>query len=374
MSEARRLELAALDRLFEVLRSKGYRIIGPTVRDGAILYDDIHSSTDLPRGWTEEQEAGHYRLRRRSDDAHFGFTVGPTSWRRFLDPPEEVLWTAEITAEGSWQTRPSPVSEAPLAFVGVRSCDLHAVAVQDRVFAREDGSPGYTRRRASALWIAVACGESAATCFCASTGTGPRPDVGYDLALTEVLEEGGAWFLAESGSPRGRELLERLPGRRVDVEEREKGEDIPRCAAEQQVRRLDRESARGLTSVLEHPHWDVVAERCLSCANCTLVCPTCFCGSVQDTSDLSGERIERTRRWDSCFTEDHSFIHGGSVRPTIRSRYRQWLTHKLATWWDQFDTSGCIGCGRCITWCPTGIDLTEEVPRLLSSSSEGEDE
>jgi ferredoxin len=95
-----------------------------------------------------------------------------------------------------------------------------------------------------------------------------------------------------------------------------------------------------------------------------MVCPTCFCASVQETTDLSGEQVDRRRQWDSCFNFDFSYLNGGVVRDQVRSRYRQWLTHKLATWWDQFGLSGCVGCGRCITWCPVGIDLTQEVAAL----------
>jgi sulfhydrogenase subunit beta (sulfur reductase) len=126
----------------------------------------------------------------------------------------------------------------------------------------------------------------------------------------------------------------------------------------------------GLASLLksspDHPRWDDVARRCLNCANCTLVCPTCFCTTVEDTTDLSGQHAERWRLWDSCFTLGFSYIHGGSVRSSAKSRYRQWLTHKLSNWHDQFDTPGCVGCGRCISWCPAGIDLTEEARALAS--------
>jgi ferredoxin len=119
-----------------------------------------------------------------------------------------------------------------------------------------------------------------------------------------------------------------------------------------------------LAATLDHPRWDDVASRCLTCTNCTLVCPTCFCSTVEDVTDLTGRTAERWRRWDSCFTLGHSYLHGGSVRSTARDRYRQWLTHKLGTWIDQFGHSGCVGCGRCITWCPVGIDITEEVAAL----------
>jgi Fe-S-cluster-containing hydrogenase component 2 len=124
-----------------------------------------------------------------------------------------------------------------------------------------------------------------------------------------------------------------------------------------------------LYSNYEHPRWDQVAARCLSCANCTMVCPTCFCTTVEDVTDLSGEHAERWRKWDSCFTANFSYIHGGNIRATVKSRYRQWMTHKLATWIDQFGESGCVGCGRCITWCPVAIDLTEEVRAIRESEA-----
>jgi Fe-S-cluster-containing hydrogenase component 2 len=117
----------------------------------------------------------------------------------------------------------------------------------------------------------------------------------------------------------------------------------------------------------DHPRWRNVASRCLTCANCTMVCPTCFCTTVEDVTDLTGNQAERWRKWDSCFTVDFSYIHGGSVRASPESRYRQWMTHKLATWIDQFGTSGCVGCGRCITWCPVAIDITEEVRAIRAT-------
>jgi ferredoxin len=132
-------------------------------------------------------------------------------------------------------------------------------------------------------------------------------------------------------------------------------------------RSLDTADLPGLLARnLEHPRWEEVAKRCLSCGNCTLVCPTCFCSDVSDVSDVSGT-VERQRRWASCFDLDHSYLHGGPVRLTTASRYRQWLTHKLSTWWDQFDESGCVGCGRCLTWCPVGIDLTEEAAAIRAA-------
>jgi ferredoxin len=234
--------------------------------------------------------------------------------------------------------------------------------VQDRVFLQKDfADPIYKSRRERALFIAVNCTQAAPTCFCTSMKTGPHCASGFDLALTE-LNDG---FIVEVGGARGGEIAVMLPLRPATDDERRRAETERSRAVDQQTRTLPVEDVRGLLmNNLEHPHWAEVAERCLSCTNCTQVCPTCFCSSVQEVTDLDVSRVERRRTWDSCFNFDFSYMNGGVVRNSVRSRYRQWLTHKLATWHDQFDTSGCVGCGRCITWCPVGIDLTVEIAAL----------
>ena len=361
------LDLDGLDRLVAALHRRGRRVIGPIVRDGAIVYDELESAADLPVGWTDVQGPGSYRLERRADEARFGYAVGPHSWKRYLFPPRVRLWRAgrDLAVEEE------PRDDRPLAFVGVRGCELRAIAVQDRVFlggAHVD--PDYAARRDGAFLVAVDCGEPGETCFCASLGTGPEAEQGYDLELTELLD-GDHRFLARAGTERGREVLGEIGG------EAPREEDVAAAAAV-----LDRARARmgrtldvhglrdALLANLDHPRFDEVAARCVACGNCTLVCPTCFCSAVEDTADLAGEEAERFRVWDSCFSTDYSYIHGGSIRSSGRSRYRQWLTHKLATWVDQFGTPGCVGCGRCITWCPVGIDITEEVAAIRAAEEQ----
>ena len=355
----------ALETLIGVLRRRGYTVVGPTVRDGAVVYDELEGADNLPVGWTDRQDAGTYRLERRGDDARFGFASGPHSWKRFLFPPRVRLWQARRNGAGALDVEAEPGPEAPLALVGVRSCDLHAIEIQDRVFlGGRYVDRDYASRREGAFVVAVNCFEAGGTCFCVSMGTGPRVEAGYDLALTEILA-GEHRLLVEAGSERGAELLAELPSRpatRLDLDEADRA---VATAAAQMGRTLETGDLRDLLADnLEHPRWDDVADRCLTCGNCVLVCPTCFCSSVEDHTDLTGETAERWRTWDTCFSVDHSYIHGGSVRPSGRSRYRQWLTHKLGTWHDQFGTSGCVGCGRCIAWCPVGIDITEEVAAI----------
>ena len=369
-AETRVIEPAALEALVTGLRFRGYRVLGPTLQDGAIVYDELESADELPAGWTDVQEPGSYRLRRRDDDARFGYAVGPHSWKRYLLPSRLRLWQARLNGHGL-EVEEEPLDETPLAFLGVRSCELHSIGVQDRVFVGGTVQDrDYAARRDGVFLVAVNCIEPGGTCFCASMGTGPKAEGGYDLALTELLD-GEHRFLAEAGSERGAELLAELPGREATDADAQAAGSAVEVAATRMGRKLDATDLHGLLRRnLEHPRWDEVAERCLTCGNCTMACPTCFCTSVEDATDLTGQTAERHRVWDSCYSVEYSHIHGGAIRPSNRSRYRQWLTHKFGTWHDQFGTSGCVGCGRCITWCPVGIDVTEELTAIRATDGE----
>jgi sulfhydrogenase subunit beta (sulfur reductase) len=366
-----RLQRAHLQQLFDALIRRGYQIVGPTVRDRTIVYDQLNSVADLPIGWTDEQDGGTYRLKKRDDEALFGFTVGPHSWKQFLHPPEQRLWRAERQGK-SFDIIHEDDKPPKYAFIGVRSCDLHAIAVQDKVLLHDRYTdPVYQARREGCFVVAVNCGQAGGTCFCVSMNTGPKATFGFDLAMTEVLEGERHYFVVEVGTERGAEAFGEITHREAGDEEQAQAEQIVAHTATQMGRVMETADIKELLyRNYEHPRWDDVASRCLTCANCTMVCPTCFCTTVEDVTDLTGEHAERWRRWDSCFTVDFSYIHGGSVRATPRSRYRQWMTHKLATWIDQFGTSGCIGCGRCITWCPVGIDITEETRAIRESIRE----
>jgi formate hydrogenlyase subunit 6/NADH:ubiquinone oxidoreductase subunit I len=366
-SERALLSVSDLGGLFRFLREDGYRLVAPTVRDGAIVHAEVSGIDDLPAGWTSEQEAGTYRLRRRSDRALFGYSVGPQSWKQFFFVPRLRLFRTRRTPDG-FVVEPEPTVTPRFALIGARSCDLHAIEVQDRTFLRGPyADPDYAARRADIFVVAVQCGQAGGTCFCVSMGTGPAATFGFDLALTELLDDPHR-FVAQVGSERGERLLARLGVPAASAADIEAAQAVVAETARSMGRKMDTHEIKALLyRNQEHPRWDDVAARCLACTNCTLVCPTCFCSSVEEVSDLAGEAAERWRRWDSCFTLGHSHLHEGSVRPSIRGRYRQWLTHKVASWIDQFGVSGCVGCGRCITWCPVGIDITEEVAAIRAT-------
>ncbi|MGZ8386507.1 MAG: 4Fe-4S dicluster domain-containing protein [Nitrospira sp.] len=357
------LPTADLQQLLDALSTKGYRIVGPMVRDGSVVWETLRSVSDLPIGWRDQQEPGRYRLGQTGSHEVFGVVHGPQSLKPFVFAPREPLLQIERTKDGFTARQTLPQSEK-VAVIGARACDLAGLTIQDRIFLKDAyRDPYYASRREGLFVIAVNCTRALSTCFCASMETGPRARSGFDLALTEVENQ----LLIEAGSTAGHEVLASLPFTRASKEQIAEADMRVDACAQSQVRRLDHSRLpQALYEAHEHPRWDEVAGRCLACANCTMVCPTCFCHTVEETPDLSHQQTAHARLWDSCFTQEHGYIHGKNMRPTIKDRYRMWLTHKLASWIDQFGTSGCVGCGRCITWCPVGIDLTEELPALLT--------
>jgi len=367
------LDRSEFNSLVSALARSGYTVLGPAVRDGAIVFDEIGGDTDLPIGITDEQQGGHYRLKPSGAPTLFAYAVGPQSLKTHLYPPRTLLFRARGSSSDFSVDAPSPAPPRRLAFVGARACELRAMAIQDQVFTGgADADPGYAARRANIFIVAVNCGSPAGNCFCLSMGSGPKADADYDLALTEVCNGQRHYFVVEYGSAQGKALFDTVPHRAATEKERLAAIDVMRNAEARMGRTLDTADLRELLyRNAASPRWDDAAKRCLSCANCTMVCPTCFCSTVEDTTSLAGDTAERWRVWDSCFTLEFSHIHGGSVRKSGASRYRQWITHKLASWHDQFGTPGCVGCGRCIAWCPVGIDITEEVAALRRAEAEG---
>lgn len=361
------LQKPLLDNLLLELRSMGYQTIGPRIDDMVVAYAPIEGLADLPRGYSSAQDAGRYRLVNGGHDRYFDLTPGAASWKQYFFPPRSEMFHVQ-KENGSWAIKPNPPQMEALALIGVRPCELAAIHIQDSVFLRDEWfDPFYRSQRSGAFILTVNCLHPCGTCFCASMGTGPKAESGYDLALTELDDV----FLIEIGSEIGRAVVEtqetrpasafllQTARRGLQDAERSMGREMPHPET----------LPEDLLNNLEHPRWDEVAGRCLSCTNCTQVCPTCFCWDTQDSAALDGKTATRTRVWDSCFNPDYSYIAGGNTRPNTRSRYRQWLTHKLASWHHQFGTSGCVGCGRCITWCPAAIDITAEVAALREEAA-----
>ena len=353
-----------LDQLIALLRKEGRRVIGPTVVDGTVSYEEINAAADLPTGLQDEQAPGRYRLAPSGRARSFDVTVGMTSWKRYTYPSRVPLNHAVAAGAKTTLEYATPEPQ-PMAFVGVRACELAALKVHDRVLTGGPFVDGdYAGRREAATVVAVQCSRASTTCFCTSMGSGPEVTDGSDLLLGE-LDDG---FVVRAGTAAGEELLHRVP---TVLATDEQVSAVAAEVAEVRATIGDPVATEGLhdrlLDALDSPRWAEIADRCLACTNCTMVCPTCFCTSVAQKSDLSGADTLSERVWDSCFTAGFAKVAGGNFRSRRQDRYRQWLTHKFATWIDQFGTSGCVGCGRCIAWCPVGIDLTEEVAAIRAA-------
>lgn len=368
MSNIFRIDSDKLQHLIAALQKKGYDTIGPVREDDSIVYEKIKSVDELPVGWIDEQLPGTYRISKTDGQAYFGYTLPAQSWKRFLYPPFTKLFSARKVGK-SLELEEKKDTAPRCAFIGVRPCELRAIAIQDKVFA--SGSyrdNNYMALRKDNFIVAVNCGQAGNNCFCTSMKTGPKADTGFDLSLTEIARENPHYFVVESGSEKGASIIEEIGASKAVIEEITAADDVTRGTSAQIRKSM---SIDGLPELLagslDHPHWNDVAKRCLTCGNCTMVCPTCFCTTAEDVTDLTGEHAERWLHWASCFEFDFTYTHPAAVRQSGESRYRHWITHKLGTWHDQFGSSGCVGCGRCIAWCPTGIDITEEMNALAAA-------
>ncbi len=370
--EARILEPEGLEALLQLLWRRGYEVIGPRERQGVIEPGPVRTLAELPAGRQEAQGPGRYRLADHEEAGIrplFAHRTGPAHWQRLLHPVSERLWSAG-REEGRLRIRSREPERRRYAFFGIRGCDLAALAIQDRVLAGGlHPDARYRARREGLLTVAVDCTAAAQTCFCRDLGCGPGVGAGFDLRLTEFTGGGRHLFLAAAGSEAGRRLLAAVPSLPAGAETTERRRRLVERASAAMERRLPREADRIIARSLDHPRWQAVGARCLACGNCTAVCPTCFCSRLEERTGLDPDRAEHWRVRDSCFDAAHSELHGGPVRRSRGARYRQWLAHKLLHWQVQFGTPGCTGCGRCITWCPVGIDLAAEVRALEEAAA-----
>lgn len=367
------LPQAKLQLLIDALVKAGYRCMGPQVRDGAIIYDTLSQAQQLPWGMRDYQSPGGYRLEKIPQHEAFAWSNGPQAIKPILFKPQETVWKVQRDAHGKLEFVPTAAAEEPIAFFGARACDLAGIVIQDKVFIHiQNPDLRYKKRRESLFIIAANCSYSSENCFCVSAGTGPEVTHSYDLLMTELADG----FIISAATERGAVILQLLALSPATSMQCNQGKERIQAAAGMQTKRIPLDNTRGLRDLLfnnlEHSQWEKVAERCLSCGNCTSVCPTCFCHSESDKPSLDGSHSEHQREWDSCFSAEHSYMNNTVVRDDTRKRYRQWLTHKVGSWFDQFDTSGCIGCGRCISWCPVGIDLTEELAAISGESNKKE--
>ncbi|MEW9798326.1 4Fe-4S dicluster domain-containing protein [Alteromonas sp. CYL-A6] len=353
--------------LFSALVKAGYEVIGPQEKQSAIVFEPLSDVSALPWGIRDATAPGQVTLKEAEASRCFRWNSTPQSFKPWLFKPSQTLWQATPVSDGFRFTQTEPEA-TPLAFFGVRSCDIAALYLQDKHFMHGPyADPWYSAQRKQLFIVAVNCAQANDTCFCVSTGDGPQALFGYDIVLDE-LDDG---YLIEANSERGTTLLATLPLHKATERQREQAAAQLQAASQQSRTMPGPEALLRLADHLDDAQWLEIAERCLACGNCTSVCPTCFCAKQESEEDIRSGDYAQVRYWDSCFSEKHGHIAGKNIRGEISQRYRQWVLHKLVTWQSQYQRSGCVGCGRCVSWCPAAIDLVDEVNRMLGVQVSG---
>jgi Pyruvate/2-oxoacid:ferredoxin oxidoreductase delta subunit len=268
----------------------------------------------------------------------------------FLPQSEPMLRAGMLGLE------PVEALTAKRVVLGIRPCDARACQLLDHVFAgAEYADPYWSEKRRQTTLVALGCTDPCQTCFCTSVGSGPFDGRGVDVVLTDI----GDGYVAETNSERGHALLETLTDASQNQIEAASKAKVRAREAVKEPFELDG-IVDTLYSLFDDEVWYEVQQSCLGCGVCTFLCPTCHCFDIVDEA----QRGERVRNWDTCMFRIYSQeASGHNPRPTNVERTRQRILHKYAYFIEWFDEVGCTGCGRCVRYCPAGIDIRQTIRR-----------
>lgn len=309
-----------------------YRIVGPVVHNGGFAFDEISNAEDLKIEYTT--------------------TILPP--KKYLLPQKEVL--LRYTRDNGAKIEPPP-EPAPTIIFGVHTCDVHAIQLLDQVFTSGHVEPNYLRKRLKTLIVSIEClSPCDENSFCKSMGT-LSAEEGYDLHLTDL----GDTYAIDVGTEAGEALLGRYAKTRLGTSEDMQrlneviSEKWPKFPYKLDFDVSDLPSIMGLS--MKSPLWEELGERCLACAACTNVCPTCFCFDVKDEVELDLKTGQRVRVWDSCQLDEFATVAGGhNFRESKALRQRHRFMRKGKYILEAHQYLGCVGCGRCARACL--VDIT----------------
>lgn len=315
-----------ISRLMEV-----YRIGGPVQKNGSYIFDIINSP----------------------DELHLDYPTTILPPKKFLLPPKETLFSFELS--DGFQVRP-PEPDLPTIIFGVHTCDVHAIQLLDHVFSTGHPDSAYIQRRRRTYIISIECLKPCDEhSFCKSMNT-MSADEGFDLHMIDL----GEAYAIEVGTRAGEDLLRyttAFPASRADMDRLNAvlSEKWPRFSYRLDFDVSDLPSLLNVS--MKSPLWEELGRRCLACAACTNVCPTCFCFDVKDEVNLNLTSGSRVRIWDSCQLDEFATVAGGhNFRKSRALRQRHRFMRKGKYILEAHNYLGCVGCGRCARACL--VDIT----------------
>jgi ferredoxin len=333
--EYKSIEKSQIHKFLQTLTEK-YKITLPLKKDNLILFQETDSIDKLTLDFVNSKNAP----------------------KAFFFPQSEVL----LQFEGPLVARKVVEREEkiePWILFGVRACDIRSFLILDKLFINEDYVDDYyKRRRDTGIIFGYGCNNPGITCFCSSFEIDPFSTQGADLFFTDI----GDKFLVEIISSKGKEIAQNLsPATQSEID---KQNEIKEKANSKIKSKIHIEGiSEKLNNLFENPIWEEISEKCLGCAVCTYLCPTCHCFDIQDeTIDNKGERV---RNWDSCMFPIFT-LHGSGHQPRDKKfqRIRQRIMHKFNYYMENFNELACVGCGRCVLNCPVNMDIREIISRI----------
>jgi len=368
-----KLSIQDIEKIFLYLKQE-YKIIGNKIENNSVILAELENLSDTPSGYSDEQSPGKYKLINNKSEQLFSFSLSPQSWKKYLHPPESTLWKIH-KKDNSFNIETPKIEKNKMAFWGIRPCDFEAIKIYDGVFLRDNKTNlKYKSIRDNLFIFAINCTVNHNTCFCSSMNSGPDIKDGFDLAVTEIFIENDEnntshHFILNADTQKGQNIVDKFQFKEASKEEVNFAKNK---VIENKESITNTFNTKNLDKILQdnynHEIWYKMGEKCTSCSNCTFVCPTCYCTRTVDFTNLDGSMATRISKWDSCFSKDFTRINNKYIRDSLSSRYRHWVMHKFSTWQEQFGTQGCTGCGRCITWCPSGINIVKVIREIQASS------
>jgi len=296
----------------------------------------------------------------RPDEVDFSSSNTQKPAKEVFFPQSETMFRYEKTGKQHQVTSTEEV-ERKRVILGARPCDIQAVSLIDQVFSgKEFTDVYYVNKRKATTIIGMACDHPLSTCFCSSMKGGPFHREGSDLFLIDLGEAYLVELLTEKGKTfQKNKFLKEALAKDINLAKEVEEKATPKTDGSLPVAGIEKR----LDQMLESPFWERVQEKCIGCRICTYLCPTCHCFDIVD--EALTNKGQRVRNWDSCLSSLYSQeTSGHNPRPTNRERTRQRIMHKFNYFPKNFDQIACVGCGRCIIYCPVNFDIRQTIKEI----------